>query len=150
MTRFQFVDDHQHAFEVKRMCQVLDVTRSSFYAWQAAKPVREQRAKDDVELAERILAVQAEDRSYGAPRVTAELNDNAAPEDKVNHKRVARVMREKHLPGLRLRRRVRTTVPEPADVKAPDLVKRDFTAEAVNRKLVGDITYLPLGCGKNL
>lgn len=150
MTRFQFVDDHQDAFEVKRMCEVLEVGRSSFYAWQKGKPLREQRAQEDAELAERIKAIQAEDKSYGAPRVTAELNDGAEPEDKVNHKRVARVMREQHLPGLRLRRRVRTTVPEPADEKAPDLLQRDFTAEAPTRKLVGDITYLPLACGKNL
>jgi transposase InsO family protein len=150
VTRFQFVDDHQTTFEVKRMCQVLDVKRSSFYAWQAAKPAREARAAADEELAERIKAVQAEDRSYGAPRVTAELNDDVPPVERVNHKRVARVMREQHLPGLRLRRRVRTTIPEPADTKGPDLLRRDFTADKANTKLVGDITYLPLACGKNL
>lgn len=107
MTRFQFVDDHQATFEVKRMCEVLEVGRSSFYAWQAAAPARAKRAAADAELAGRIKAVQAEDRSYGAPRVTAELNDGAQPQDKVNHKRVARVMREQHLPGVKLRRRVR-------------------------------------------
>jgi transposase InsO family protein len=150
VTRFQFVDDHQTTFEVKRMCQVLDVKRSSFYAWLAAEPARQARAAADAELADQIRVVQAEDRTYGAPRVTAELNDGAKPEDKVNHKRVARVMREQNLPGLRLRRRVRTTVPEPADTKGPDLLKRDFSAEAVNTRYVGDITYLPLACGKNL
>ena len=33
MTRFQFVADHRHAFEVKRLCQTVEVFRSSFYAW---------------------------------------------------------------------------------------------------------------------
>lgn len=150
MTRFQFVDDHQTTFEVKRMCEVLEVGRSSFYAWQSAAPSRAERAAADAELAERIKAVQAEDRSYGAPRVTAELNEDKPEGDRVNHKRVARVMREHKLPGIRLRRRVRTTVPEPANEKAPDLLGRDFTAEAPNCKYVGDITYLPLACGKNL
>ncbi len=42
--------------------------------------------------------------------------------------------------GLRLRRRVRTTVPDPAAAKAPDLIGRDFTAPAVNQRYVGDIT----------
>ena len=68
----------------------------------------------------------------------------------MNHKRVARVMRTHHLPGLRLRRRIRTTIPEASQAKVPDLVKRDFTAPAPNRKYVGDITYLPLACGSNL
>ncbi len=72
------------------------------------------------------------------------------PAERVNHKRVARVMHAHQLPGLRLRRRVRTTIPEPSHAKVPDLVKRDFTAPAPNIKYVGDITYLPLACGRNL
>jgi transposase InsO family protein len=56
-------------------------------------------------------------------------------------------MAEHGIAGIRLRRRVRTTVPEPADAKAPDLIQRDFTAEAPNTKYVGDITYLPLTTG---
>ena len=47
--------------------------------------------------------------------------------------------------GLRLRRRTRTTIPDPAAAKAPDLIGRDFTAAAVNRRYVGDITYIPVG-----
>ena len=60
------------------------------------------------------------------------------------------VMREHGIAGLRLRRRVRTTVPEPADQKVPDLLHRDFTADAANQRYVGDITYLPLADGSNL
>ena len=150
MSRFQFVADHRDTFEVKRLCQTVEVSRSSFYAWERAAAGRAERAAADAALADRVRAVQAQDRAYGAPRVTAELNDGATPEERVNHKRVARVMRAHHLPGLRLRRRVRTTVPEPADAKAPDLLKRDFTAPAPNLKYVGDITYLPLACGRNL
>ena len=150
MSRFQFVADHGDTLEVKRLRQTVEVSRSSFYAWQKAAPARAQRAARDAALADRVKAVQEQDRAYGAPRVTAELNDGAAPEQRVNHKRVARVMRQHHLPGLRLRRRVRTTIPEPSKAKVPDLLKRDFTATAPNLKYVGDITYLPLACGRNL
>jgi transposase InsO family protein len=52
--------------------------------------------------------------------------------------------------GLRLRRRVRTTIPEPADQQVPDLLRRDFTAPAPNQRYVGDITYLPIADGSNL
>src|SRR3712207_4742717 len=50
----------------------------------------------------------------------------------VNHKRVARIMLQVGLAGLRLRRRHRTTVTDPTAVKAPDLLERDFTAQALN------------------
>jgi transposase InsO family protein len=150
VSRFQFVADHRNAFEVKRLCEVIEVNRSSFYAWDAAAPARAERGAEDESLAERIRVVHEADRAYGAPRVTAELNDGAPPGERVNHKRVARVMRGHGIAGIRLRRRVRTTVPEPADAKAPDLLRRDFTAPAPNRKYVGDITYLPLADGSNL
>jgi transposase InsO family protein len=154
VSRFQFVADHRDTFEVKRLCEIVEVNRSSFYAWDAAAPGRAERAAADEQLAERIRLVHNADKAYGAPRVTAELND-VAPEgrvnyNRVNHKRVARVMAERGIAGIRLRRRVRTTVPEPSATKAPDLVKRDFTAEQPNRKYVGDITYLPLADGSNL
>ena len=155
MSRFQFVADHRHAYGVKRLCEVLQIARSSFYAWLDAQPRRAQRAAADAELAERIRVVHQRDNTQGAPRITAELNDaelndGAPPVARVNHKRVARVMREHDITGLRLRRRVRTTVPEPADQKVPDLLKRDFTADAANQRYVGDITYLPLADRSNL
>jgi transposase InsO family protein len=150
VSRFQFVADHSDAFEVKRLCELVEVTRSSFYAWQAAGPRRAARAAADTQLAERIRAVHEEDKTCGAPRITAELNDGTGPGERVNHKRVARVMAGHGIAGIRLRRRVRTTVAEPSDAKAPDLLQRDFTAEEPNRKYVGDITYLPLANGHNL
>ena len=52
--------------------------------------------------------------------------------------------------GVHLRKRVRTTVPEPSHQKVPDLLKRDFTADAPNERYVGDITYLPVGDGEFL
>ncbi len=56
-------------------------------------------------------------------------------------------MRERHLAGLRLRRRVRTTIPAPDLTPVPDLLQRDFTAPAPNQRYVGDITYLPYDGG---
>ena len=150
MNRFQFVADHRDAFEVKRLCAVLHVSRSSFYAWLAAAPARAARADADTALAERIRAIHDTDTAQGVPRITAELNDGAPPETRVNHKRVARVMRQAQIAGLRLRRRVRTTIPDPAEQTVPDLLGRDFTASAPNQRYVGDITYLPIGDGSNL
>ena len=148
MSRFQFVEEYKGAFGVKRLCRVLQIARSSFYRWRAAAPARAARIRADEQLAARIRKIHSEeDGTYGSPRITAELHDQGL---KVNRKRVERVMREHGIAGLRLRRRVRTTVPEPDAAPVPDLLKRDFTAEAPNRKYVGDITYLPIAGGRFL
>ncbi|MGN6333862.1 MAG: IS3 family transposase [Motilibacteraceae bacterium] len=150
VSRFQFVADNSATFEVKRLCQLLEVKRSSYYAWLNAAPARAARAAQDAALAERIRTVHAADNTVGAPRVTAELNDGAAAAERVNHKRVARVMRAHGIAGYAKKRRVRTTIPAQSPAKVPDLLRRDFTADAPNRRYVGDITYLPLADGSNL
>jgi transposase InsO family protein len=150
VNRFQFVADHRHAYKVKRLCEIVQVARSSFYAWLAAAPGRIARADADAALTERIRAIHDTDTAQGVPRITAELNEGVPPGARVNHKRVARVMRQEQIAGLRLRRKVRTTVSEAADQRVPDLLGRDFTAPVPNRRYVGDITYLPIGDGTNL
>jgi transposase InsO family protein len=150
VSRFQFVADHCDTFEVKRLCQLIGVARSSYYAWQDAAEARARRAAADQALAQRIRAVHDGDNTCGAPRITAELNDGADPGDRVNHKRVARVMRQRGIVGLHLRRRVRTTIPDASGRKHPDLLRRHFTAAAPNTRYVGDITYLPITGGTNL
>ncbi|MBB6175009.1 hypothetical protein HNR23_005069 [Nocardiopsis mwathae] len=62
---------------------------------------------------------------------------------RVNHKRVERLMRAVGLQGIHLRRKIRTTVPEPSDQPVPDLLGRDFTADAPNSRYVGDMPSLP-------
>jgi hypothetical protein len=66
VTRFQFVADHRNAFEVERLCQIVGIARSSFYAWADAAEGRAARAAADQQLAEQIRAVHAEYRSNRA------------------------------------------------------------------------------------
>jgi hypothetical protein len=128
-SRFQFVDDHRGAFGVKRLCRILTVSRSGFYRWLAGAGARAERARADTELAECITDIHTEcDGTYGAPRVTAELRDEG---ERVNHKRVARVIRKFDIVGLHLRKKVRTTIPEPAATPVPDLLQRDRTEHPV-------------------
>ncbi|QTA37055.1 IS3 family transposase (plasmid) [Streptomyces sp. CA-256286] len=149
MNRYQFVDDHQRRHGVKRLCDILGLARSSFYYWRRTAAARAVRQSVEAGLAARIRKIhQDSDGTYGAPRITAELRDEEGPV--VNHKRVARIMRTIGLEGVRLRRRHRTTVADQAASKAPDLIGRDFTAADVNRKYVGDITYLPVSGAKPL
>lgn len=148
MNRCQFVDDHQRRHGVKRLCDILGLSRSSFYYWRRTAAARAARQTVEAGLAARIRKVhQDSDGIYGAPRITAELRGEG---ERINHKRVARIMRAIGLEGVRLRRRHRTTVADQATSKAPDLIGRDFTAAVVNTKYVGDITYLPVSGAKPL
>ena len=148
MNRFQFVHDHARQHGVKRLCQVIGVARSSYYHWRGTAEERAERLAGERALAARIRAVHRDSAgTYGAPRITAELKDSGTP---VNHKKVARIMREHGIEGVRLRRRHGTTIPDQTAAKAPDLLGRDFTARSVNTRYVGDITYLPIEGGSNL
>lgn len=148
MSRFEFVADHADAYGVKRLCQVLAISRSGFYRWLKAAPARAARAAADAALAEEIRQIHAEfDGTYGSPRITTELRAQGRT---VNRKRVERVMRVFGIVGVHLRKKMRTTLPEPSAQKVPDLIKRDFTAAAPNQRYVGDITYLPVGDGQFL
>jgi transposase InsO family protein len=146
--RFQFVADHASAFGVKRLCHLLGLSRSSFYYWARTAPDRAARAAADAALAARIRKVHTDSRgTYGSPRVAAELREAG---DRVNRKRVERVMRQHGIVGAHLRRRHRTTIADPSAAKAADLIGRDFTAQVPNTRYVGDITYLPVAGAKPL
>ncbi|GAB3191618.1 hypothetical protein GCM10027061_19770 [Nesterenkonia suensis] len=154
MNLFQFVEDHKDAWGVKRLCQVLEIARSSFYAWLSGAPGRAARAQADTALAERIRVLQdprqGGDRALGAPRITDDLNEGVATEARINHKRVARVMREHQLAGIRLRKRVKTTIPAQSERRFQDLIGRDFAIGEPGRRYVGDITCLPVADGTTL
>lgn len=148
MSRFQFVEDHRGAYGVKRLCRILGVSRSGYYRWQAGAPARLERERADRELGDRIRVLHADsDGTYGRPRITAALRRSGQV---VNHKRVSRVMARFKIAGMHLRRKVRTTIPEPSATPVPDLIERDFTATAPNTRYVGDITYLPVAGGRFL
>lgn len=148
MSRFQFVEDHHRAYGVKRLCRIVEVSRSGFYRWRAGAEARGEQERADRELGAHIARIHTDSEgTYGRPRITAELS---ATGQVVNHKRVARLMRQLGIAGLHLRKKVRTTIPEPAASPVPDLLERDFTAVAAGTRYVGDITYLPIGNGKFL
>ncbi len=135
---------NQAAFPVRRMCEVLKVSASGFYAWQNRPPSR--RALEDAVLTERIRAIHARsDGIYGAPNIHAELRDEGT---RVGCKRVARLMRAAHIRGVSRRRGfVVTTLRDPKQRPAPDLVKRQFMAEGPNQLWVADMTYVPTWAG---
>jgi len=136
------VSDHQADYPITTMCQLLGVSSSGYYAWKKRQP--SQRSETDAALTAEIRAAHAASRgTYGAPRIHAEL---AAKGTYIGRKRVARLMTQAGLAGVSRRRFVTTTAKD-GGRQAPDLVERDFAAEAPDRLWVADITYIPTWAG---
>ena len=87
VTASKFVADHSDTYQVKRLCEIVELERSSYYAWKSAEPARAARTEADAQRAEQIRVIHAEDNTSGAPRITDELNDSVAADEKVNRKR---------------------------------------------------------------
>lgn len=140
---WDFISDIRSDFGVQRLCRVLGVSRSGFYRHQATVPARAERQAAEERPVAEIRAIHAEHRgAYGAPRVHAELRSHGR---KINRKRVARLMRVNYIVGRHLRRKKRTTIVDKTARPVPDLLMRDFSADALNTKWCGDITYVAVG-----
>ena len=81
---------------------------------------------------------------YGARKVWLQLHREGISCARCT---VERLMRAAGLRGVRRGRRTRTTIPADRSAWPPDLVHRNFGAEAPNRLWVVDLTYVPLSPG---
>ncbi|MEU1409902.1 IS3 family transposase [Streptomyces sp. NPDC005728] len=127
MTVHPFIEaEKQDGHSVKRVCELLKVSRTAFYARRTGKPGP--RAVQDAELTQQITAVHERSRgTYGVPRVHAVLKREGAG---CGRRRIARLMRAAGLEGRHRRRRHVTTVPDPRAATRPDLVVRKFAPDA--------------------
>ena len=142
MIRFRFVSDHQTDLPVKRMCELLELPRSTFYARRNHTPSARDQA--DLVLLETIRDIYQRSRgTYGVPRVYGRLRRTGTP---VARSRVARLMRADGLVGAHTRRRWRRGRHDVGGLV--DLLERDFTATAPNQRWVADVTEFPTGEGR--
>ena len=119
----RFVSEHAMDYPVARLCELVDVPRSSFYEW-SARPLSDHYVTD-AELANEIYDIHvASLRTYGAPRIAGQLHNRGRYHGR---KRVARIMAECGLIGVHGRKKWRRGRRDIAP--AADLLNRDFTAE---------------------
>ncbi len=143
--KYAFIHQHRQAFSIQRMCRVLGVARSGYYAWRQRgrepSPRRRQQAVLDQRVAQ---AYQRRKGRSGAPRLALDLVDDGLA---VNRKTVAASLRRQGLRAKAARKFKATTNSRHSLPVAPNLLEQDFTAMAPNQKWVGDITYLATGEG---
>jgi putative transposase len=133
-----------HGIPHATACRALGVSQSWFYKWCHGDPSAQhaRRARLSIEVA-RLFA--AHKGRYGAPRITADLLEAG---ERVSENTVAALLREQGLQARPKRRRRNTTRPGRGDRRAPDLIGRDFAAEALNCKWYGDGTEIVTAEGK--
>lgn len=123
---------------IGRRCALLGVSRSGFYAWGSRGPSL--RAAENAELVRVMREIHVQvDRTYGSPRMPAEL---AVRGLHCSRNRAARLMRAAGLRAKQARRFVVTTDSRHRLPVAPNLVQQDFQTEAPNQLWLSDVTYL--------
>lgn len=134
-----FIDEHRERFGVEPICRTLDVSASAYY--QRATGERSARSLEDERLVVEIRRVHRENyECYGSRRVWKQLRREGIECARCT---VERLMRDHGIEGAKRRGKPwRTTTPDPEGRPAPDLVERDFTAQAPDRLWVADFTYL--------
>jgi putative transposase len=136
--RFKLIDAAKEDFPVQRLCQVLEVSPSGYFAWRS-RPASLRQREDLVLLAHIRSAFTLSNGTYGSPRMTRELQDEGL---KVGRRRTARLMRENGLKARQKRRFKRTTDSQHGFPIAPNLLEQDFSAGRPNLKWNADISYV--------
>jgi transposase InsO family protein len=136
--RFALIDQAKEQFPVQRLCGVLGVSASGYFAWKDRPACRRQR-DDLVLLAHARSAFALSNGTYGSPRMTRELQDNGFA---VGRRRTARLMRENDIKARQKRRFKRTTDSEHSWPVAPNIIDQDFAADGPNQKWGVDISYV--------
>lgn len=138
-----YVDSHRDRFGVEPILHALEVAPSTYYCSKARPPSK--RALSDAALKPRILKLWKDNYEvYGVRKIAKALRREAV---KVGRDQVGRLMAELGIAGLVRGKAKRTTKADPAAVRAPDLVKRHFTATEPNRLWLSDFTYVPTWSG---
>ena len=142
--KFAFIAEQAEEFPVELLCEVLEVSRSGYYAWRNRPPGAQQQRR--AELVQQIAAVHQEHREvYGSPRICRALKARGVA---CSENTVAKLMQAE---GIRSKRRrrfvVRTTDSRHAHPIAPNRLNQEFDVAQPNQVWAADITYIPTGEG---
>ena len=119
--KYELIQKNRSKYPVKKMCKILEVSKSGFYKWLKRQP----KKNNKLSLLTEIKAIHKKNRgTYGYPRITKVLKGMSYV---VNKKKVARLMRENGIFGLQIKRfRPKTTISTHNYPISPNLVNRNF------------------------
>jgi putative transposase len=136
--KYQFIQQYARIFHIERMCQVLKVARSGYYAWRK-KPLST-RQLEDLRLKVLIKEIHVQNkRTYGSPRIAKEFK---AQKIACGVKRVARLMVDMNLHAHFVKKYRMTSKPGSQNPKCPNRLQGLASLQAPNQVWVSDITYI--------
>jgi len=131
---------YRFEFAVKKLCRVLEISRSGYYRWVSeGRPTRQD--KDVVVLATIRKVERENDNNYGVRRVHRSLND----EQKIScsRGRVQRIMHENGIKAqIKSKYKPQTTKADPNEQAYPNLLEQNFKVAESNKVWLSDITYI--------
>ena len=141
--KYAWIQQHSDSFPVNLMCQVLQVSKSAYYAWKKRVPgprqQRTERIRRDVQQ-----VFEESNQIYGSHKIAHELEKSPHLETACRNT-VAKAMCELQLKS-RVSKRFKptTTINDPSKKPAENILNQVFDTDQPNQKWVTDITYLPL------
>jgi putative transposase len=142
--KYTFMAANERAYQIRRMCHVLNVGRSGYYAWRRRSPSTQAEANQALLKLIRDEH-EASRKTYGSPRIHASLKRKGVV---CGRNRVSRLMRvNKITPEARPKFHPVTTQRQAGVVPAPNRLNQEFSATAPNQKWVSDFTYIETGEG---
>ncbi|VAV87060.1 Mobile element protein [hydrothermal vent metagenome] len=136
--KYKLIDAKKADIPVDRMCNILDVSSSGYYAWRKRLPSRRQ-LHDMIYLAHIRSLFSQSNGTYGSPRMHVDLKEEGLP---LGRHRTARLMRENGLKARQKTRFKRTTDSTHNHPVASNLLDQDFTCEGPDEKWGVDISYI--------
>lgn len=137
--KYAFIRAHRTQHKISRLCSVLEVSMSGYYAWRDRPD--SQRAQKTRQLVTKISLFHRASRNiYGSPRIHHDLVESG---EDVGLNRVARLMRRHGIQSKMARKFVITTDSRNTLQPAPDRLQRNFSAENPDRRWVSDTTFIP-------
>lgn len=142
VVRYLFIRDLAGEFGVRRLCRVMRVSSSAWYAWQKRPVVT---SPDDAGIRVRLKALFAASReSAGSQTLVKKLREEGVT---VSRWRVMKLMQEEGLECRQRRAYKVTTKPRAGAEVAPNLLNQNFTPPGPDQVWVSDVTYLRTGEG---
>ena len=136
--KYQFIKRHQLEFSVQRMCRVLDLSISGFYAW--LKRGQSRRKREDALLLQAVRRLYEASRgTYGSPRIYKALKEEGW---RVGEKRVALLMQRHDMRAYRKQGYKRAGRATAAVLAAPNILDRNFEAKEPNQKWLADMIQI--------
>lgn len=125
-------------FQIAKMCEALQVSRSGYYAYISRS--ESNRSKANKKLLKAIKEIHKKSHGiYEAPQITKNLPES----QKASKGRVARLMKANGIRSKVVKKYKATTYSNHNLPVADNILNRNFTAEKPNQKWVSDITYIP-------